>query len=136
MVGGEYGLAVLCFYYALNENDGVVLEFNDLLQVHLHGDNLQAFLSAWEDTLLGMREVPSDDLLHDLFHAQLMKSESLKHMMALYRMDQVQRGHEKSYERLMTMLHAEINEQRRASNRDSMDKAHQRRLRGPGEIPQ
>ena len=40
-----------------------MFEFNDLLVLELKGDNLRAFDTVWDDTLLGMKAVPDEEYL-------------------------------------------------------------------------
>ena len=47
-------------HFRLTDMDGAVLEFTDLLRVELKGDNLRAFDTSWDETLLAMAQMPED----------------------------------------------------------------------------
>ena len=49
--------------FKLSEAEGAILEFGDLLEVKLKGDNLRGFLNAWEFTLLSLKQMPSDAIV-------------------------------------------------------------------------
>ena len=87
-------------YFKVSTNDGVLLDWEAILQVNLKGDNLSQFLTDWETTLLNIQEPPTDSMLEGLLRNQLEKSEQLKNSMSLYWQDITQRGGEKSYEKL------------------------------------
>ena len=72
-----------------------MLEWDELLCVHLRGDNLQQFENDWNNTILNIRELPDDVFLETLFREQLDQSEQLKNAMALYQQDVSQRGEKK-----------------------------------------
>ena len=61
-----------------------MLEWDELLSVHLRGDNLQQFEHDWNNTILNLRELPDEVFLETLFRKQLDESEQLKNVMALY----------------------------------------------------
>ena len=44
-----------------------VLDYADLFSVTLHDDNIQEFDTRWDEVLLCMSKIPSDDILESLF---------------------------------------------------------------------
>ena len=72
-----------------------MLEWGELLSVHLRGGNLQQFENDWNNTILNIRELPDEVFLETLFRKQLDKSEQLKNAMALYQQEVTQRGEKK-----------------------------------------
>ena len=81
-------------FFKVSTNDGTLLDWEEILQVHLKGDNLSQFLSVWETTLLSIQEPPTDSMLEGVLRNQLEKSEQLKNAMSLYWQDITQRGEE------------------------------------------
>ena len=43
-----------------------VLDYSDLFRATLHGDYVQEFDTRWDEVLLSIKEVPSDDILDRL----------------------------------------------------------------------
>ena len=43
-----------------------VLDYADLSSVTLHDDNIQEFDTTWDEVLLSMSTIPSDDILENL----------------------------------------------------------------------
>ena len=44
-----------------------VLDYADLFSVTLHDDDVQEFDARWDEVLLSMSEIPSDDILESLY---------------------------------------------------------------------
>ena len=74
-------------HYKTSEQDGAILEITDLLGIQHNYKNLKGFMSAWESTLEGMKEQPSDDMLETLLLAQLEKDTEISSLIALYKQD-------------------------------------------------
>ena len=60
------------------------MEFTDLLDVELVGDNLQAFENDWESVWEGMKELPTESVAEGLYKRQLEKWVQLKAKLELY----------------------------------------------------
>ena len=99
-------------FFKVSTNDGVLLDWEEILQVQLKGDNLSQFLTDWETTLLNIQEPPTDSMLEGLLRNQLEKSEQLKNSMSLYWQDITQRGEEKSHDKILTILRTHIDRKR------------------------
>ena len=65
-------------HFRISEVEGAVMEFTDLLDLELVGDNLQAFENDWETVWEGMRELPTDTVAERLYRRQLEKLVQLK----------------------------------------------------------
>ena len=104
MIRGRQVAWMIYKHFKLSEEDGAMLEWDELLHVHLRGDNLQQFENDWNNTILNIRELPDEVFLATLFRKQLDKSEQLKNAMALYQQDYTQRGERKSYQKLKDIL--------------------------------
>ena len=68
----------------LSEEDGAMLEWDEMLHVNLRGDNLQQFENDWNNMILNVRGLPDEAFLESLFRKQLEKSDQRKNAMALY----------------------------------------------------
>ena len=51
-----------------------VLYYADLFSVTLHDDNIQEFDTRWDDVLLSMSKIPSDDISASLFKLRILKT--------------------------------------------------------------
>ena len=90
--------------FKLSDIDGAMLEWDELLQVELKGDNLQQFQNDWDSTCLSVKELPDARFKESLYRKQLEKSDQLKQTMQLYWQDITQRGESKSYDKLKGIL--------------------------------
>ena len=91
-------------HFKLSDEDGAMIEWDELVNVHLKGDNLQQFQNDWNNMILNVRSLPEEGFLESLFRKQLEKSEQLKNVMALYQQDCTHRGEERSYQKLQDIL--------------------------------
>ena len=55
-----------------------VLDYADLFPVTLHDDSIQEFDTGWDEILLSMSKIPSDDVLECLYKLRTRESEQLK----------------------------------------------------------
>ena len=69
-------------YFKVSSNDGTLLDWNEILNVELKGDNLAQFQTDWEQTMLSINEIPTESMLESLLRKQLDKSEQLGNAMA------------------------------------------------------
>ena len=64
-----------------------VLDYAYLFSVTLHDDNIQEFDATWDEVLLSMSKVPSDDVLESLYKLRIRESAQLKTVLELYDME-------------------------------------------------
>ena len=64
-----------------------VLDCADLFSVTLHDHNLQEFDTRWDQVLLSMSKILSDDILESLFKLRIRESAQLKTVLELYDME-------------------------------------------------
>ena len=69
-----------------------MLDFQDLLAVHMVGDELRRLINDWEMILTGMRKLSDGDVLEILFRRQIAKHSGLREHMAHY--ERLPVGHE------------------------------------------
>ena len=58
--------------------DDTVLDYADLFSVTLHSDNGREFDTRWDEILLSMMKIPSDDILESLYKLWIRESERLQ----------------------------------------------------------
>ena len=54
------------------------LGFSDLFSASLHGDDGQGFYTRWDEVLLSIHQVPSDEILESLYKMRTRESDQLK----------------------------------------------------------
>ena len=64
-----------------------VLDYAGLFSITLHDDNIQEFDTRWDEVLLSMSEIPSDDILESLYKLRIHESVQLKTVLELYDME-------------------------------------------------
>ena len=78
------------------------------LQLFFEIDHIQEFDSKWDEILLSMTQVPSDDILESLYKLRIRESEKLKTVLELYNMEIHQKKAGLDYHRLKTMVKRSI----------------------------
>ena len=63
------------------------LDFTDLFSVTLRDDNVQESDARWDEVLLFMSKIPSDDVLESLYKLRIRESDQLKTVSDLYEME-------------------------------------------------
>ena len=63
-----------------------VLDYADLFSVTRHDDDVQEFDTRWDEVLLSMSKIPSDDILESLYKLRVRESAQLKTVLELYDM--------------------------------------------------
>ena len=64
-----------------------VLDYANLFSVTLRDDNIQEFDTRWDEVLLSMSKIPSDDIWESLYKLRARESAQLKTVLALYNME-------------------------------------------------
>ena len=54
-------------YFRMTGAHDTVLDYADLFSVTLHDDNIQEFDTRYDEVLLSMSKIPSDDILESLY---------------------------------------------------------------------
>ena len=60
--------------FRVNGAHDTVLDYPDLFSVTLHDDNIQEFDTRWDEILLSMSKIPSDDILESLYKLRIRES--------------------------------------------------------------
>ena len=104
-------------WFKLDEVDGAMLDFSDLLKVKLQGDDLEKFINSWEMTLAGTKEIPLDEYMEGLVRDQLTNSSRFNKTLEMYDHDHNVQRERSNYEGPMKLLKLYINTNRHNQNR-------------------
>ena len=103
-------------YFRVTGANDSVENCADLFTVVLRNDNIQEFDTKWDEILLSMTQIPSDDILEILYKLRIRESEKLKTVLDLYNMEIHQKKAEPEYHRLKTMVKRSIEQNLRMKN--------------------
>ena len=65
-------------YFRVTGAHDTVLDYADLSSITLRNDNVQDFDTRWDEILLSMTKIPSDDVLESLYRMIIRESDQLK----------------------------------------------------------
>ena len=65
-------------YFRVTGAHDAVLDYADLFSVTLHDDNIQEFDTRWDEVLLSMTKIPSDEILESLYKLRIRESYQVK----------------------------------------------------------
>ena len=65
-------------YFRVTGAHDTILDYVDLFSVTLRDDKIQEFDTRWDEVLLSMPEIPSDDVLESLYKLRIRESAQLK----------------------------------------------------------
>ena len=95
-------------YFRVTGTNYSVENYADLFTVVLRNDNIQEFDSNWDEILLSMTQIPSDDILEGLYKLRIRESEKLKTVLELYNMEIDQKKAGPAYHSLKTTVKRSI----------------------------
>ena len=87
-------------YFRVTGAKDSVENYADLFTVVLRNDDIQEFDSKWDEILLSMTQIPSDEILESLYELRIRESEKLKPVLELYNMEIHQKKAGPDYHRL------------------------------------
>ena len=70
-------------YFRVTGAHDTVLDHADSFSVSLHDDSIQEFAKRWDEVLLSMSKIPSDDVLESLYKLRIHESDQLKTVLEL-----------------------------------------------------
>ena len=73
-------------YFRVTGAHDTVLDCADVSSVVLRDDNIQEFDTWWDDVLLSMSKIPSDEILESLYKLRTRESGKLKNVLELHDM--------------------------------------------------
>ena len=108
---------VIYDYFRVTGAHDTVLDYTDLFSVTLHDDNIQEFDKGWDEVLLSMSKIPSDDVLESLYKLRIRESEQLKTVLEVCEIHQ--KISMPSYQNLKTMVKRSKDQKLRLRNSDA-----------------
>ena len=76
---------MICDYFRVTGAHDAVLDYADLFSVTLHDDNIQEFDTRWDEVLLSVAKIPSDEILESLYKLRIRESHQLKKRFGIVR---------------------------------------------------
>ena len=101
--GRQIAYLIFEYFQVTGANDSVE-NYADLCTVVLRNDNIQEIGTRWDEILLPMTQIPSDDILESLYKLRIRESEKLKTVLELYNMEIHQKKAGPDYHRLKRMV--------------------------------
>ena len=95
------------YFWVTGANDSVE-NYADLFTVVLRNDDIEEFGSKWDEILLSMTQIPSDEILESLYKLRIRESEKLKTVLELYNMEIHQKKAGPDYHRLKKTVRRSI----------------------------
>ena len=95
---------MICDYFRVTGAHDAVLDCADFFSVALHDDNIQEFDSGWDEDLLSVSKIPSDDILEGLDILRIRESDQLKTVLEFYEMEIHQKVLMPNYQKLKTSI--------------------------------
>ena len=71
-------------YFRVTGAHDTLLDYADLFSVTFHDDNVQEFDTRWDEVLLSMSKIPSDDVVENIYKLRVRESAQLKTVLELY----------------------------------------------------
>ena len=105
-------------YFRVTGAHDTVLDHAGLFSVALR-DNIQEFDTRWDEVLLSMSKIPSDDILESLYTFRIRESAQLKTLLELYDTESHQKISMPTCQKLKTMAKRSIDQKLRLRNCDS-----------------
>ena len=116
-------IAVMIYdYFRETGAHDTALDYADLFSVTLHDDNTQEFGTRWDEVLLSMSKIPSDDILESLYKLRIRESAQLKTVLELSDMWIHQKISVPNNQKLKTMVKRCIDQKPRLRNFDAWHK--------------
>ena len=116
--GRQIAFMIYDYFRVTGAND-TVLDYADLFSVTLHDDNIEEFDTRWDEVLLSMSKIPSDDILESLCKLRIRESAQLKNVLELYDMEIHQKISMPNYQKLKTMVKRSTDQKLRLRNFDA-----------------
>ena len=113
-------------YFRVTGIHDSVENYADLFTIVLRNDDIQEFDTKWDEILLSMTQIPSDDILEGLYKLRIRESEKLKTVLELYDLQIHENEAEPDYPRLKTMVKRSIEQNLRIENFDARNGNYER----------
>ena len=101
---GRQKVFMIFHYFRVFGSHDTVLDHVDLFSITLRNDNFHAFDSSWDEHLLSMTKIPSDDIVESLYQLRIGESEQTETALELYDMEIHQKRSMPNCQRLKTII--------------------------------
>ena len=71
-------------YFKTNEETGALYGTEDLLKIHLVNDDLATFIRNWDAVVAGMKHLPDNNTLKDIFLREVRKTKKMEYDLRVY----------------------------------------------------
>ena len=112
--GRQIAYLIYEYFRVTGANDSVE-NYADLFTISLRSDDIQEFDAKWDEILLSMTKIPSDDILESLYKLRIRESDKLKTVLGLYDLEIHQKKLGPDYHRLKTLVKRSIEQNLRKS---------------------
>ena len=106
-------------YFRVTGAHDAVLDYADLFTITLRSDNVQEFDTRWDEIILSMTKIPTDDVSESLYKLRIRESDQLKTLLELYDMELDQKISMPDCQHLKMMVKRSINQKLRLRNFDA-----------------
>ena len=113
--GRQIAYLIYEYFRVTGANDSVE-NCADLSKINLRNNDMQEFDSKWDEILLSMTQIPSDDILEGLYKLRIRVSEKLETVLELCNMEIHQKKGGPDYHRLKKMVKRSIEQNLRINN--------------------
>ena len=127
--GRHIAYLVYEYFRVTGANDSVE-NYADLFTTVLRNNDIQEFDSKWDEILLSMTQIPSDDILEGLYKLRIRESEKLKTALELYDLEIHQKKAGLDHHRLKTMVKRSIEQDIRNKNFGARNGNYEKKRRG------
>ena len=103
-------------YFRVTGADDSVENYADLYTVALRNDDIQEFDSKWDEILVSITKIPSDDILEGLYKLRIRESEKLKTVLEFCDLEIHQKKAGPDFHILKTMVKRSIEQDLRNRN--------------------
>ena len=124
--GRQIAFLIYGNFRVIGANDSVE-NCADLFTVVLRNDDIQEFDTKWDEILLSMTKIPSDDILEGLYKLRIRESEKLKTVLEMYNLEIHQKKAGPDYHRLKAMVKRSIEHNLRIKNFEARNGNYERK---------
>ena len=120
-LGGRQIAFMIYDYFRVTGVHDTALDCAEFFSVTLHDDNIQEFDTRWDEVLLTMSKIPSDDVLESLYKLRIRESAQLKPkpVLEMYGMENHQKISMPTYQKLRAMVKRGKDQKLRLRNFDA-----------------
>ena len=132
VVRGRQVLFMFEQYFRTNEEAGALYGTEDLLKIHLVNDDLSTFIRNWDAVIAGLKHMPDNNTLKDIFMREIRKIKRMEYDLKVY--ERSREGSEtRTYQFLAQAVRDILSRDRLKENRDRIARMHAGKFSVPAE---